>query len=580
MNLPPGPTYLLRLFPSYAIPSTLVYFSLRNLANWATFSISSWLLVFVSFLARPLFFFAQVQYANLINKREAAKMGAVLAPTVKASGLQTIKIMVETLREGYPGEDFRRWAEDYGHTYQLNLLKDTALFTDDPEAVKAILATQFDAFEKGPIFQDQFHSLLGTGVFNTDGEMWKFHRSITRPFFSRERISDFDIYARNSDLSLKQARQRLHEGYSINFQDLVSRFTLDSATEFLFGHNVSSLSAGLPYPPSSSHLTPASFHSHPATIFATASTESSLLASLRTGRGPEWSLFEFWQDRIQPLREIIDNFTEPVIKEAIDRARVQDKGARRGEEGTLLEYMLQHTQDPQILKDEVVNLLVAGRDTTMALLTFSMYLMIQHPHVEHRLRQEIYDVVGPSGRPTYDHMRQMRFVRAFLNEVLRLYPSIPLNVRRSVRPVVLPTSDPERKHIYVPKDTVCTFSVFNMHRRTDLWGPDAEKFDPDRFLDERLHKYLTPNPFIFLPFNAGPRICIGQQFAYHEATFYLVRLLQQFTGFEMDREINQAPPAKWASTEDRRKDEQVHPVTHLTLSIVGGFWMRMRELNV
>lgn len=50
-----------------------------------------------------------------------------------------------------------------------------------------------------------------------------------------------------------------------------------------------------------------------------------------------------------------------------------------------------------------------------------------------------------------------------------------------------------------------------MHRRTDLWGPDALEFDPDRFLDDRLHKYLIPNPFIFLPFNAGPRICLGQQ---------------------------------------------------------------------
>ena len=55
------------------------------------------------------------------------------------------------------------------------------------------------------------------------------------------------------------------------------------------------------------------------------------------------------------------------------------------------------------------------------------------------------------------------------------------------------------------------YSVFFMHRRKDLWGPDAEEFDPDRFLDERVKTYLTPNPFIFLPFNAGPRICLGQQ---------------------------------------------------------------------
>ena len=56
-----------------------------------------------------------------------------------------------------------------------------------------------------------------------------------------------------------------------------------------------------------------------------------------------------------------------------------------------------------------------------------------------------------------------------------------------------------------------TYPVLLMHRRTDLWGPDALEFDPDRFLDDRLHKYLIPNPFIFLPFNAGPRICLGQQ---------------------------------------------------------------------
>ena len=56
-----------------------------------------------------------------------------------------------------------------------------------------------------------------------------------------------------------------------------------------------------------------------------------------------------------------------------------------------------------------------------------------------------------------------------------------------------------------------TYSVFVMHRRKELWGPDADEFDPDRFLDSRLHTYLTPNPYIFVPFNAGPRICLGQQ---------------------------------------------------------------------
>ena len=96
----------------------------------------------------------------------------------------------------------------------------------------------------------------------------------------------------------------------------------------------------------------------------------------------------------------------------------------------------------------------------------------------------------------------------------------------------------------------------------------AHKFDPDRFLDERVSKYLTPNPFIFLPFNAGPRICLGQQFAYNEMSFFLVRLLQQFDRIELD-EHSQPPdarvPAEWAGADGRKGFERFWPKAHLTL---------------
>jgi len=146
--------------------------------------------------------------------------------------------------------------------------------------------------------------------------------------------------------------------------------------------------------------------------------------------------------------------------------------------------------------------------------------------------------------------------------------------------VVLPAKNGQPP-IYIPANTNCIYVVMNIHRRTDLWGPDALKFDPDRFLDARVHKYLTPNPFIFCPFNAGPRICLGQQFAYHEATFYLVRLLQQFTGFTLDHETNISPPEKWASEYEgtRKSSEKIHPLSHLTMYIKGGLWVRMKELQ-
>lgn len=120
-----------------------------------------------------------------------------------------------------------------------------------------------------------------------------------------------------------------------------------------------------------------------------------------------------------------------------------------------------------------------------------------------------------------------------------------------------------------------------MHRREDLWGPDAHVFDPDRFLDDRLRKYLLPNPFIFLPFNAGPRMCLGQQFAYHEVSLFLIRLLQTFSGisFAPDADPRSLPPAAWATGEGRKPIEKVWLKTHLTMYANNGSWFRMGEAD-
>jgi hypothetical protein len=112
-------------------------------------------------------------------------------------------------------------------------------------------------------------------------------------------------------------------------------------------------------------------------------------------------------------------------------------------------------------------------------------------------------------------------------------------------------------------------------------------FDPDRFIDERLGKYLTPNPFIFLPFNAGPRICLGQQvlvfcvipsidlltvpqFAYNEMSFFLVRLLQRFLGFSLAEDAQPAdscPPAKWAKYKGSKGTDKIWPRLVLMMNV-------------
>ena len=223
---------------------------------------------------------------------------------------------------------------------------------------------------------------------------------MARPFFTRERISDFDIYDKNCFSTLQLARTRLAEGYPIEFQvikltfheskllpsrfstqDLASRFTLDSATEFLFGHNVGSLSANIPYPASAAHLNKPSFYNHPSTIFAKAFTEGQNLSTNRSFLGEDWPLGEFWSDKVASFRKVIDNFTEPLMEDALARRNIKlSKGADAeddNENSNLLAYLVEHTQgmlssmsllcqllnvflwdalDRSLLKDEVVSL--------------------------------------------------------------------------------------------------------------------------------------------------------------------------------------------------------------------------------
>ncbi|KAF8996816.1 cytochrome P450 monooxygenase pc-3 [Cyathus striatus] len=586
MAISPGLVFLARLLPAYVLTFIAVYAFLSILARNGLNDLPHWAIITYSLLARPLYVTAYGYYSDFRDARKAASVGAAVIPTVHVKwpdSINTMRKFLANMKDGYPGDLHIEWTAKYGNTYQLLLPFEKRVFTFEPDHIKALLATQFDTFEKGPMFMEQARSMLGTGVFNSDGDMWKFHRTITRPFFIRERISDFEIFGVHADDAVRQAKERLAEGYAIDFQDLVSRFTLDSATQFLFGDNVRSLNAGLAYPASSHKSNPPTFDTHPSNRFVSAFMEGQYQIALRARKGETWPLQELFGDMMSPNREVVDEFVRPLMERALRKKKEGALGEKEGEEGYLIDYLVQQTEDPIVLMDELVNLLVAGRDTTASLLTFSVYMMAEHPHLTQRLREEILSKVGPTNHPTYENIRELKYVRAFLNEVLRLYPPVPINSRTSNRDTILQTKAPGVRDFYVPALTRCTYSVFNMHRRTDLWGPDALEFDPDRFIDERLAKYLTPNPFIFCPFNAGPRICLGQQFAYQESAFFLVRLLQQFSSFSLAQDAqpeDSLPPKSWAGAPGRKGNEKIRPQAHLTLYVKGGLWVRMHEASL
>lgn len=175
---------------------------------------------------------------------------------------------------------------------------------------------------------------------------------MTRPFFAKDRISDTDIFEKHAQDAIRQIKIRLREGYPVDFQDVASRFTLDSATEFLFGKDVRALSAGIVYPPSSPLSKDPTFLNHPANRFVHAFTESQIATALRANYGSAWRLAEFWKDNVEEHMKVCFEFIDPIIADTLAKKReqgrlgldVKDAAGHVKEGETLLEHLANYTE--------------------------------------------------------------------------------------------------------------------------------------------------------------------------------------------------------------------------------------------
>jgi len=193
-----------------------------------------------------------------------------------------------------------------------------------------------------------------------------------------------------------------------------------------------------------------------------------------------------------------------------------------------LEELVRQSTDRIKIRSELLHILLAGRDTTASLLSNVWWTLSKRPDIWTALRADVASLNG--AHPSFEQLKDLKYLRAVLNESLRLYPVVPANSRQAVRDTVLPVGGgPDGKSpLFIAKDRVVVWHVYAMHRRKDFFGEDADEFRPERWLGE---KGLRPG-WEYLPFNGGPRICLGQQFALTEASYTTVRLMQAFEGIE------------------------------------------------
>ncbi|ETN45423.1 uncharacterized protein HMPREF1541_09254 [Cyphellophora europaea CBS 101466] len=426
-------------------------------------------------------------------------------------------------------EDVAKEMSPRTHTWLQAFAGATVINTLEPKNVQAILATQFKDFEFGSVRQGCFYQMFGYGIFSDNGERWEHSRALLRPQFARANIADLDSLERHLQHFMRHF-QVDSSGWTqqIDLAPMFFRLSLDGATEFLFGESVDSQLLALP---GYEHELTRGDHQSLNTInFSTAfDTGMAYVATKFRINDLHWMYNP--PEFLRSIKEV-HRFADYFVRKALDSTKSsagQEKeleGGHKKGRYVFAEELAQATRDPVEMRNQLLHILLAGRDTTAGLLGAIFYRLAENPAIYQKLRQAVVNDFG-----TYEHPKNMDFaelkacsyLQYVLNEGLRLHPSVPANGRCAVRDTTLPVGGgPDGKSpVFVKKGQEVSYSVHNIQRRKDLFGEDAEEFVPERWIDRKAG-------WEFVPFNGGPRICLGQQYALTTAGYVVARLVQRF----------------------------------------------------
>ncbi|KAI4253853.1 MAG: hypothetical protein LQ352_003437 [Teloschistes flavicans] len=417
----------------------------------------------------------------------------------------------------------QRFTEVGRTTFASRFLWMRMIFTCEPENIKAILATDFTSYGVGEARSKRLRPIFGDGIFTTDGAAWQHSRDLLRPCFARSQIGDMDLFEKHFQHLLNAIPR---DTSTVDLQDLFFKLTLDVATEFLVGQSTNSLVPEQRRPEDDR--------------FVEAFTYTQNMIEGKSG-----ILALFLPDRrFKECCKIVHEWVDALIERSLANKKELEQTQHDDGRGryVLLYELSAQTSDKIRMRAEVLNMLLAGRDTTASLLSNAWWSISKDPQFWNRLQEEINSLETPLGerRPIFEELKDMKYLRAVLNESLRLHPVVPANSREAIKDTMLPLGGGKdgKSPVFVARGTVIPYAVFATHRRQDLFGEDADEFKPERWLDEGGKRGLRVG-WEYLPFNGGPRICIGQQFALTEASYITVRLMQEF-----DR-IESRDPERW-----------------------------------
>ncbi|KAI9023400.1 cytochrome P450 [Hyaloraphidium curvatum] len=443
-----------------------------------------------------------------------------------------------------------------------------AIFTFNVQDVEWVMKDPWN-FVKGTGGRDQLatRDFFGHGIFASDGDAWKDARKTAsnifnvRNFRDRFTIDFLEECEHLSELLSTCAKNK----YVLDLQDLLYRCTMDSFCRLAMGRDVGCISApsriidctsqedGKPYK---------RFTLEDQDFMVAFDSANSL--TLQRGFNPFWEWTEGYDGKGPAMKkaiDVLDGFAAKVIEEK-KKARAA-KGAQPTEKAgdpsnpnalssDLLDFFIGHAAEAgrdlsfKELRDIVMNFLIAGRDTTAQTLSWAFWEIAQRPEVYKKLREEAIAVCGPTGKASYEKLKDLKYATAVFNETLRIHPNVPNSQKLSLQDTVLPGTGTK---VYAGQRVM--WSSYVMGHSPAVWGPDCEEFKPERWFDEK-GNLAKENQFKWPVFNCGPRICLGMNMATQEAVVFISTLVRRFK-FNL---VLENEPRKWGVwNEDPTKRE-------------------------
>ncbi|MEW5302811.1 MAG: hypothetical protein WDW36_005557 [Sanguina aurantia] len=441
-----------------------------------------------------------------------------------------------------------KWFLESGGVYKLVFGPKAFIVISDPVVVRYILKENAFNYSKG-VLAEILEPIMGKGLIPADFETWKLRRRAVVPAFHKQYYEASALmFAKCTQVTIDKLDKAIGAASS------TAATTVDMEKEFLnLGLDIIGLGI---------------FNYEFGSITSESPVIKSVYGVLKEAEHRSTFYIPYWNIPIAQFvvpRQIAFNADLKVINECLNTLIQQAKNTRQEEDSDTLQARdYSKVSDPSLLRflvdmrgedvtnkqlrDDLMTMLIAGHETTAAVLTWAFFCLAQNAEVMAKVLAEVDSVVGDR-TPTLEDMRAMPYVRATIGESLRMYPQPPILIRRALNEDTLPSGLGGAPGGYpIGKGADLFISVWNLHHSPYLWK-EPDTFRPERFFEpnsnpdfngawagyrpEAAANTWYPNEvasdFAFIPFGGGVRKCIGDQFALFEATVAMAMLLRKFT---------------------------------------------------